>query len=546
MPKATRIFLFACALLFAAAGQSHAQGVSPAPLGQAEGIVTHPLLNDLTPRTYAKTSQDEVTVNYYGDPAFFFNMEQDVPATVLRMNATVSGTLQGINFTLFNGNADAPGVQGTGPLQVKVFAGADFADTFPGLDTEALATVEVPFGDLTATEGGELSNPIDLSGEEIAVAAGEEYLIMLSIDGGSGNVALTPLLDNGSTDDANTDYYPARTLIYARGSAVPTGGEEGYYSFTDNSNMIIDFILQEGTGGSQCEGAISIADARETAEEETVTVEGTVTRALGRSLRLQDETAGIATFQGSGDFFDAIANGDIEAGDVLCLTGERSDFNDLQQISPQSWTVIQDNAGLPDPQMVTVDELLDRGEDYESELIQVGGLLIVDTEDATFQGDQSYTVEEPDGDQMILRVQRDTDSEVVGEPVPDGRFMFTGVLGQFRDDYQLIPVRTSDLTADPQTSTGDADVPDAFALHAAYPNPFNPQTTLAFTLPQAGPATLTIYDAQGRAVTTLLARELSAGTHTATWTADALPSGVYFARLQAAGQTQVRTLTLLK
>ncbi|NBC18353.1 MAG: hypothetical protein GVY18_13670, partial [Bacteroidetes bacterium] len=332
MPKATRIFVLACALLLAAVGQSQAQSVSPGSLGQAEGVITHPLLHDLTPGTFAKTSQDEVTVNYYGDPAFFFNMEQDIPATLLRVTATVSGTLQGIDFTLFNGNPDAPGVQGSGPLQVKVFAGADFTDAFPGLDAEALATVEVPFDDLTATGDGSLSNPIDLSGENIAVAEGEEYLVMLNIDGGSDDVALTPLLDNGSTDDSNTDYYPARTLLYARGDAVPTGGEEGYYSFTDNSNMIIDFILQEGTGGSQCEGAISIADARETAEDETVTVEGTVTRALGRSLRLQDETAGIATFQGSGDFFDAIAAGDIGAGDVLCLTGERSDFNDLQQI----------------------------------------------------------------------------------------------------------------------------------------------------------------------------------------------------------------------
>jgi hypothetical protein len=102
------------------------------------------------------------------------------------------------------------------------------------------------------------------------------------------------------------------------------------------------------------------------------------------------------------------------------------------------------------------------------------------------------------------------------------------------------------VTDDPQTSTDAADVPDAFVLHAAYPNPFNPQATLRFTLPQAGLATLTIHDMQGRAVATLLSREMPAGTHTTTWDAAARPSGVYVARLQAAGQTQVRTLTLLK
>jgi hypothetical protein len=89
------------------------------------------------------------------------------------------------------------------------------------------------------------------------------------------------------------------------------------------------------------------------------------------------------------------------------------------------------------------------------------------------------------------------------------------------------------------------------ALQSAVPNPFNPSTTLRFTLDRPGPVDLAVYDVTGRKVCTLVAGELPAGAHDAVWHGVAaggrtMPSGVYLARLRtASGERSVR-LTLVK
>jgi len=89
------------------------------------------------------------------------------------------------------------------------------------------------------------------------------------------------------------------------------------------------------------------------------------------------------------------------------------------------------------------------------------------------------------------------------------------------------------------------------ALANPNPNPFNPSTTIAFELPRRGHVVLAIHDVRGRRVCTLVDSERSPGRHVVTWDGRdarraALPSGLYTARLQAAGETQVRKLVLVK
>ena len=90
------------------------------------------------------------------------------------------------------------------------------------------------------------------------------------------------------------------------------------------------------------------------------------------------------------------------------------------------------------------------------------------------------------------------------------------------------------------------DIPARFVLDQAYPNPFNPTTTLSFALPEGRHARLEIYDVSGRKVDTLLDEDLPAGRHRVVWQAGAAASGVYFARLQAGGDQAVTRLVLLK
>jgi len=99
---------------------------------------------------------------------------------------------------------------------------------------------------------------------------------------------------------------------------------------------------------------------------------------------------------------------------------------------------------------------------------------------------------------------------------------------------------------------GDAQSLTRLSLGQNFPNPFNPKTTLAFTVPaDAGRVTLTIHNVNGQVVRTLVDGELGAGPHSVLWEGTdgdghALASGVYFARLSAGGQTRTAKMALLK
>lgn len=94
--------------------------------------------------------------------------------------------------------------------------------------------------------------------------------------------------------------------------------------------------------------------------------------------------------------------------------------------------------------------------------------------------------------------------------------------------------------------SGGRAVPAAFALEPNFPNPFNPSTTVRFTLSQPGPVRLTVYSVNGEAVATLVSERLAAGTHTRTWNADGMPSGVYFLRMAVGEASRMQKMVLMK
>ncbi len=89
-------------------------------------------------------------------------------------------------------------------------------------------------------------------------------------------------------------------------------------------------------------------------------------------------------------------------------------------------------------------------------------------------------------------------------------------------------------------------IPSSFLLHQNYPNPFNATTVIRYSLPEAGFATVSIYNLLGQRVAALYEGNQEAGEHTITWDALDSPSGIYFARLEAAGQNKTIKIVLLK
>jgi hypothetical protein len=84
------------------------------------------------------------------------------------------------------------------------------------------------------------------------------------------------------------------------------------------------------------------------------------------------------------------------------------------------------------------------------------------------------------------------------------------------------------------------------ALHQNYPNPFKPETTIRFDLPEAMNVELTVYDAGGRKVATIVNGIMEEGDHRVPFKAHGLASGVYFYKLKAGSKTFSKKMILLR
>jgi hypothetical protein len=99
--------------------------------------------------------------------------------------------------------------------------------------------------------------------------------------------------------------------------------------------------------------------------------------------------------------------------------------------------------------------------------------------------------------------------------------------------------------SDPITISVSA-APSAYRLEQNAPNPFNPITTVSFALPQTSHVKLSVFDANGQNVATLVNGLKEAGVHSITWNAAQLASGIYFCRIEAGSFTATQKMVLMK
>ncbi len=96
-----------------------------------------------------------------------------------------------------------------------------------------------------------------------------------------------------------------------------------------------------------------------------------------------------------------------------------------------------------------------------------------------------------------------------------------------------------------QVGVADA-APAAFTVAQNVPNPFNPTTTISFTLTNAGRTTVEVYNVAGQKVDTLVNASLKAGSHSVTWNAAKFSAGVYFYTVKSGSFSKTMKMTLLK
>lgn len=272
-------------------------------------------------------------------------------------------------------------------------------------------------------------------------------------------------------------------------------GAANYLTQDEESSGIIDVqnILGKGNfllvdqahyavGGDQVEGGqilkmfnpttansksiISIAEARAlTTSNDTVRVRGVITRAWGRFIYIQDATGAIGVRQSSGAMVDSITNGNLKEGDSVEVFGAKGEFNNYAQLQLFSGAYslnskvikLASNVQLPAPVLLTVKQLNQNGEQYESKLVRIVGLKTNATA-STFAASTNNTVWDGSttGDTTILRIIAAADTEIEDAPglsIPKGIFTFEGILAQFCSSptngcalgYQLYGVRKKDI-----------------------------------------------------------------------------------------------------
>ena len=102
-----------------------------------------------------------------------------------------------------------------------------------------------------------------------------------------------------------------------------------------------------------------------------------------------------------------------------------------------------------------------------------------------------------------------------------------------------------------QVSIIDETLPITYNLQNAYPNPFNPSTTIRYELPEDGLVNITIYDITGRHISTLVSSHQNAGYKSIQWNAtnnhgEPVSAGVYLYKIQAGEFLQTKKMVLLK
>lgn len=144
----------------------------------------------------------------------------------------------------------------------------------------------------------------------------------------------------------------------------------------------------------------------------------------------------------------------------------------------------------------------------------------------TEQGDVKSMLTQTDSVYAVLDPGESIELHFSATPVPLGKkrtFILVSTGQYFTIENQR------DTSFVPEEPTSEAEVTE-FGVSPNYPNPFNPLTKIDFQLPTDGQVKIMVYDIMGREVATLVDQKLSKGTHTFSWDASGVASGMYFCR----------------
>jgi len=270
---------------------------------------------------------------------------------------------------------------------------------------------------------------------------------------------------------------------------------------------------------------------------EMVTIRGIVT--IGAGVIKEDETrAYIQDNSGRGiNIFDFDLLPNIDRGDELLMVGYVDQFITTTEITDFSFTMLSSGNNLPTAAELTVAQA--NSPNYEGTFISVGGTISRFRE---ITGGTKLTLMDGN-DSTFVMIWGSTGIDVTSITVGSD-WSFSGVGSQYYDDFQLLVGYADDITT--LGIEDNVELPITFGLHTAYPNPFNPSTTVSWSLDHSGEHELSIYNILGQRVDVLSSGYMPAGSFTSTWQANELSSGVYFIQLTSEHKNDIHKILLVK
>lgn len=333
-----------------------------------------------------------------------------------------SERLESGKYILVDGNNQVPGV-----LDGKWVTRSDVADD-PTSMTNSIMTLEI-IGDQVKIKDSTGKYLAPLGGNKNGIKEGEYSWLL--VDNGNGTYSF-----KGQGND---------TVVFANNTTKTTGkGYRGYKNSTvSGNNYFADFTLYkvgESTEPTPSEpenpgdnnptepenNVLTIKEARDASGE--VTTKGIVTFLDGKNITIQDETSGIVF---RGETHDHGYN----LGDEIKVTGTRGHYNNLEQINGNVADITKiSHKKLPTPKEVTVEEILNNGEKYESQRVILKDVQI---------GSESNNNTPITQNGKTINIYRLNPTFAQNA---NSKIDLIAVVGQFKDNYQLRVAQKSDIT----------------------------------------------------------------------------------------------------
>jgi hypothetical protein len=315
---------------------------------------------------------------------------------------------------------------------------------------------------------------------------------------------------------------------------APGACETLYYEF-----VVTDDAGDTGSnvGSLAVECSVSIYDIQgQTADSPyvgtTVGTSGIITAVAYNGFYLQDGDGawnGVWVYAGTGN------TAGFAAGDAATCVGSVVEYYNLTELDVTGGSVTVTSTGNALPNPVALSTAAVNDEAYEGVLVSISDAFAGAT-----GGYGEYPMD--DGSGVVVM-----DDQIVAYDFPIEEGECYNVTGPVNYSFGAFKISPDAGGVVPCGGFVDAnELVHAFELGQAYPNPFNPSTTINFSLEMTAEARLSVYNLAGQEVAVLAQGMMDAGRHQVTFDASSLSSGMYIYRLESEGQSLAGRMMLIK